>query len=78
MEPKVEELVQGGKMDNRDPMLANFIDLLAEILVASLNHPGDSEECVSVDLSDPAAPPEGNGESHRRAPDQSLVPKTTV
>ena len=65
-------------MDYKDPMLANFIELLAEILVESLDHAEDSQDIVSGAASACAATTGENDEAGMRGTPQPVVPETTV
>ena len=65
-------------MKHKDPMLANFIELLAEILVESLDRPDGSVDRArrGVPASDTAL--EERQEAQIEEVQQPVVPETTV
>ncbi len=65
-------------MDHKDPMLANFIELLAEILVESLDRPEDSEDRARGGVPASAAAVEESNEAQMKEVPQPVVPETAV
>ena len=65
-------------MHHKDPMLANFIELLAEILIESLDRPDDSEDRARIGISASAATPEGGSEAQMKEVLEPVVPETTM
>jgi len=59
-------------------MLANFIELLAEILVESLNCPEHSEDRVSREARASAAAVKESKEAGMKETPQPVVPETAV
>jgi hypothetical protein len=59
-------------------MLANFIELLAEILVESLDRPEDPHDRGYGGVSAPAPELEENSEAQMKGVPKSVVPETTV
>jgi hypothetical protein len=68
----------GIEVNYQDPMLASFIDLLAEILVESLNQPDDSRDRVSGEAPASLLDVEEGGEGGTIASQRSIVRETTV
>jgi hypothetical protein len=59
-------------------MLANFIELLAEILVESLDRPEHSEDRVSCEARASAAVVKESKEAGMKETPQPVVPETAV
>ena len=59
-------------------MLANFIELLAEILVESLDRPEDPQDRTYGGVSAPAADLEESSEAQMKGVPKPVVPETTV
>ena len=65
-------------MHHKDPMLANFIELLAEILVESLDRPEDPHDRGYGEVSAPATELEENSEAQMKGVPKPVVPETTM
>jgi hypothetical protein len=68
----------GSQVDYKDPMLANFIELLAEILVESLDRTDDSEDRACGGVLASADALEESSEAQMKEVPQPVVPETTV